>query len=369
MRRARAPRGRIPVFPTPLYTPSRVVPSVEPEYARRDARAVEDPIAAIFDLAEAVDAQTPKIRKVLRYVRVFVSFWLFLDFLLMIVLSAISPGGLPAATFLLFVPITGLLVAMRFTSSARTRLALLVVTAVLGALQAISVGGLLFLAAILVTLYILGFVILDLMSDLRSFIDFFALRHRVIQRVRQADPIVYVPEGADAVQRILAHLRSSSPEIAGAMAAPGGLATPALLTGKSGLTYQFDAYVVSPPSSLTRVVGIGPAGFALLAKGFPATPTLADLVALKRAVEDVSAATRIPPARVLAVWSAKADESVAPDAYEFVTKDAVRVTVRGATYACSVELVREGADGTYDFIPVVVEPSPAGASGRTSAAA
>jgi hypothetical protein len=357
------------VFPTPLYTPRFVVSDVDPEYTKRDARAVEDPIAAIFDLADAVDAQTPKIRKVLRYVRVFVSVWLFLDFLLLIVLSALSPGGLPPATLLLFIPITGLLIAMRFTSSARARLVLLVFAAVLGVFQAISVGGLLFLAAILVTLYILGFLILDLMRDLRSFFDFFALRHRVIQRVRQADPIVYVPAGADAVQRILAHLKGSSPEIAGAMAAPGGLAAPALLTGKSGLTYQFDSYVVSPPSSLARVVGIGPAGFALFAKAFAATPTLPDLLALKRAVEDVSTATRIPPARVLAVWSAKADESVAPDAYEFVTKDAIRVTVRGSTYACSVELVREGPDGTYDFIPVVVEPSPAGTPGRGPAAA
>src|SRR5437879_6913975 len=81
----------------------------------RDARAVEDPIAAIFDLAESVDRQTPKIRKTLRYVRWFVSVWLLLDFFL-IILSAAAFGGAPAFALLLFVPIVVLLLAMRFVS-------------------------------------------------------------------------------------------------------------------------------------------------------------------------------------------------------------------------------------------------------------
>src|SRR5439155_511620 len=82
-------------------------------------------------------------------------------------------------------------------------------------LQIISIGGLLFVGVVLVALFVLGFIILELMRDLRSFFDYFALRHRVIQRVRQADPVVYVPEGKDAVQRILAHLASSIPDVRG----------------------------------------------------------------------------------------------------------------------------------------------------------
>src|SRR5437773_2062704 len=151
-------------------------------------------MAAIFDLAESVDRQTPKIRRMLRYVRVFVSVWLLLDFFFM---------------------------------------------------------------------FVLGFIILELMRDLRSFFDYFALRHRVIQRVRQADPVVYVPEGKDAVQRILAHLASSSPDVRGLMAVPGAVAIPALLTGKSGLTYSFDAYVRRSPSQLWRTVSLGSPGYAV----------------------------------------------------------------------------------------------------------
>jgi hypothetical protein len=79
------------------------------------------------------------------------------------------------------------------------------------------------------------------------------------------------------------------------------------------------------------------------------------LQSLKAAVEDVGLATRIPPARILSVWRAHGDESIAPDAYRFLNSEAARVTIRGSVYACSLELAREGDDGTYDFIPVVVD--------------
>ena len=330
---------------------------MDPEYAGRDARAVEDPIAAIFDLAESVDAQTPKIRKTLRYVRVFVSLWLVLDIFFMVAVSGIL-GGFQAITLLLAAPIVLCLLGMRVAKQASTRLAVLIVAVVLGALQVVSFGPGFFFGAVLVLLFFLGFLILELMRDLRSFFDYFALRHRVIQRVRQADPVVYVPEGADAVQRILAHLAASNPDLKAVTAIPGAVATPALLTGASGLTYSFDAYVRSEPTSLARLLGIGEPGFAVFVKAFDAAPSLADLQAIKRGVEDICLATRIPPARVLAVWKPAPGATIAPEAYDFLVRETVRVKIRGATFACSLELASEGSDGTYDFIPIVVDPGP-----------
>ena len=313
-------------------------------------------MAAIFDLAESVDRQTPKIRRMLRYVRVFVSVWLLLDFFLIIVLAAIG-GGNPGAAFLLFIPIIALLFAMRRISGSTARLVLLILVIVFANLQIISIGGLLFVGVVLVALFVLGFIILELMRDLRSFFDYFALRHRVIQRVRQADPVVYVPEGKDAVERILAHLASSSLDVRGLMAIPGAVAIPALLTGKSGLTYSFDAYVRRSPSQLWRTASLGSPGYAVFVKAFEKAPTLQDLNALKAAVEDASLASRIPPARILVLWQAKGDESVTSDVYEFLTKEAARVRLRGHTFVCSLELAVERDDGTYDFIPLVLEPA------------
>jgi hypothetical protein len=323
----------------------------------RDARAVEDPIAAIFDLAESVDRETPKIRKMLRYVRVFVSLWLLLDFFLIIALAALG-GGNPVAAFFLFIPIVGLLLAMRRMSGSTARLVVLILVIIFASLQILSIGGPLFVFGIaFVALFVLGFIILELMQDLRSFFDFFALRHRVIQRVREADPVVYVPQGKDAVQRILSYLGATSPDVHGVMAVPNSVAIPALLTGQSGLTYSFDAYVRQPPSLLWRTTTLGSAGFAIYVKSFDQAPTLGDLQALKRAVEDVSLASRIPPARILVLWRAKGEESIPPDVYEFLTKESVRVRIRGSTFACSLELAMERDDGTYDFIPLVVEPA------------
>ena len=333
------------------------------EQAGRDARAVEDPIAAIFDLADSVDHQTPKIRRMLRYVRVFVSLWLLLDFFLIIALAAIG-GGNPVAAFLLFIPVIGLLLGMRRVSGQTPRLVLLILVIVFANLMIVSVGGMfLIFGIVLVALFVLGFIILELMRDLRSFFDYFALRHRVIQRVRQADPVVYVPEGKDAVQRILSHLAATNLDVRGLMAIPEAVAIPALLTGKTGLTYSFDAYVRQPASFLWKTVSLGTPGFAVFVKAFDKAPTAEDLKALKAAIEDASLAARIPPARILVLWRAKGNESVSADAYEFLTKEAVRVRLRGSTFACSLELAIERDDGTYDFIPLVLEPAVA-PSGR-----
>src|SRR5436309_6698252 len=319
-------------------------------------------MAAIFDLAESVDRQTPKIRRMLRYVRVFVSVWLLLDFFFIIVLAAIG-GGNPAAAFLLFIPIIALLFAMRRISGSTARLVLLILVIVFANLQIISIGGLLFVGIVLVALFVLGFIILELMRDLRSFFDYFALRHRVIQRVRQADPVVYVPEGKDAVQRILSHLAATSPDVRGLLAVPGAVAIPALLTGKTGLTYSFDAYVRQPASFLWKTVSLGTPGFAVFVNAFDKAPTAEDLKALKAAIDDASLAARIPPARILVLSRAKGYERVSADAYEFLTKEAALVPLRGSTFACSLELAIERDDGTYDFIPLVLEPAVA-PSGR-----
>ncbi len=324
---------------------------MDPGHAQRDARAVEDPIAATFDLAESVDRQTPKIRRMLRYVRWFVALWLLVDFFLILLFARERI----LLALLLFVPIVGSLLAARYVESTNGHLALMVLAAIFAAFQVLATGDLL-VGTLLVFLFVLGFVILDLMRDLRSFFDYFALRHRVILAARAADPVVHVPQGKDAATRIVAYLTATNPDLKAVAALPGALTMPALLTGRSGLTYSFDAYIRSEPSTLSRTLHVGPAGFAVFVKAFDRAPTLADLQSLKTAVEDVCASIRIPPARIVSVWKAHGDESVAADAYDFLTHQAARVTVRGSTYACSLELAREGDDGTYDFIPVVVEP-------------
>src|SRR5206468_10701880 len=103
--------------------------------------------------------------------------------------------------------------------------------------------------------------------------------------------------------------------------------------------------------------------FTSSVKAFDKTPTAEFMKSLKATIDDTSLAARIPPARILVLWRAKGNRSVSANAYEFLTKEAVRVRHRGSTFACSLELAVERDDGTYDFIPLVLEPAVA-PSGR-----
>jgi len=67
-----------------------------------DVRAVENPITAIFDLAEDVGAQSPKIRIAIRYARVVIAFGLFINAILILVLADAREFAL-LLTFAIFI--------------------------------------------------------------------------------------------------------------------------------------------------------------------------------------------------------------------------------------------------------------------------
>lgn len=315
-----------------------------------DVRAVENPISAIFDLAEEVNEQAPKIRRLIGYSRLFIGIWLFANFIILVFLAA-SP--------LLMLPIMGLLfvsaVALRWAEGTPSRLFLfgiIIVTSV--GIGALTQGENLLLGAVLAALFVLGIVILNLMRDIRGFFGYYVLRHRAISSVREEDPVVYVPQGEDAVQRLLTHLSQRHPELRG-QAKQGYVQAPAVLKGKSGLLYQMDAYIRGRPSALWKPLGLGETGYAIFIKAFTEVPTVKELEALKRGVEDICQAQKVPPTRVIALWTPKEEEALSDEAYDFLVSEVVAFRHGGQEFNCSLELVTESADGTYDFIPFVTE--------------
>lgn len=321
----------------------------------KDVRAVENPITAIFDLAEDVERQAPKIEKLLRYTRVFVWLWLLVD----AVVISLVPDAHPVK-FLLLLALWGLLLLVP-AYEGTVRGFLYGIAAVAAVFLVLSFRGELLLGVVFVSLFVLGMVILDYIQDVRRFLGYYALRHRVVRAVREADPVVLVPQGATPVDRLLALLGQRSPAVAAMLANPQCVRRPAILTGRSGVAYQFDAFLMWPAGTLAPI-GAGPMGSAVYVKAFVRPPTRADLEALRRAVEDVSPAVRLPPSRVVAVW--KSDGTDIPeDAYAFLTSEVVRVPMRGRTFSCSVELAAEMPDGTYDLIPMVMEPPAPGPAG------
>lgn len=315
-----------------------------------DVRAVENPISAIFDLAEEVNEQAPKIRKIIGYSRFFIAIWLFVDFVLLIVFAE--------ASRLQLLPLTGILlitaVALRWSKGFPSKAFLMGIIFVDSLLISLVYGEAFIMGALLAALFVLGIIILNLMRDIRGFLNYYVLRHRAIKSVREEDPVVYIPQGKDAVDRLFKYLSERHPELRG-QARQGYVESPAVLRGRSGLLYSFDACVVGRPSALWKPLGLGDTGYAIFIKAFTEAPTARDLAALKRGVEDVCQAEKVPPSRVIALWTAKEDESLSDEAYDFLTTEVVTFRHGGQEFNCSLELIMESPDGTYDFIPYVTE--------------
>ena len=315
-----------------------------------DVRAVENPITAIFDLAEDVGAQSPKIRIAIRYARVVIAFGLFINAILILVLADAREFAL-LLTFAIFI----MLFVRRWLSDVGSRSVLFALAITAGVFDVLAFRGSLFFGLILVPFFFLGLVTMGYLREISEFFDYYTLRHRIVKSVRDADPVAHIPDGTDATQRLLRFLASRNTEIDVLLRTPGAAATPALLQGKSRMMYEFDAYVHRAPSPLWQLLGFGSPGFAVYVKSFPHPPTVTDLKSVRRAVEDVSAATKVPPSRVIALWREEGDAKLDDDAYSFVTQEVVATRRLGTTLSCSLQSIAETADGTYDFIPFIPE--------------
>ncbi|MFQ6059983.1 MAG: hypothetical protein ACE5KV_01635 [Thermoplasmata archaeon] len=269
----------------------------------KDVRAIENPISAIFDLAEDVDRQAPKVRKSVGYATVFIVIWLIINFLVMIVFLFIN--------LILFI---------------------------------------LFMA-----LFIVGILAVKWLRELGSFFSYYVIRHRAIKSLREEDPIVYIPKGEDSVHRLLTYLASKNPHVQEAMRRPGLFRTQAILRGRSGVLYSFDGYLRVNSSLAWRLFGLGYPGYSLFIKRYEHPPRLLEMQSLKNAVEDIANTGPVPPCRVIAVWMAKGDEGIEDDVYSFVTNEVIRFSHLGNKFSCTLEIITESEDGTYDFIPYVSE--------------
>ncbi len=267
---------------------------------RADVRAVDNPISAIFDLADDVNKEVPRIRKLVKYATVFIVVWLIVDFILTIALIFNQ--------FLL---------------------------------------GLLMLA-----LFVVGVFALAMLRNLNDFIRYYEMRHAAIVRVRNEDPVVYAPKGDTAVLRLFEFLRARNPAMNEAIAGNRYL-MPGMLRGRSGVLYSFDGYLASKPSSLWGPLGWGYPGYQLIIKSFQAPPRAEDLNSLKLAAEDVSKDNLMPPSRVIALWSRKPQYDLSDEAYAYLTSNQVLYSHRRKKFATALEMIIENEDGSYEFIPYV----------------
>jgi hypothetical protein len=270
--------------------------------SRADARAVENPITAIFDLAEDVNNEAPRIRKLVTYATAFIGIWLFIDLLLIL---AFIVDNLVISIFLM-------------------------------------------------VLFILGVFSLSLLRRLNDFFRYYSQRHRVITSLRKEDPVILVPEGKDSVNRLINFLVSRNPGLRESYTL-GNASEPRILRGRSGSFYQFDGYISRSPGPVWRSLRLGYPGYQIFIKLFESAPSSDDLNALKAAVEDISAYNRIPPSRVIALWPRSEGEEITEGTYDTLITQVAMLRRGSRTFACSLELIVENEDGTYEFVPYVVD--------------
>ena len=167
-----------------------------------DLRAVENPITAIFDLAEDVENRSPKIRVAIQYARIFIGFGLLLDAIMVLVVSEAKPLAV-ALTLLVFF----LLYIRRWLPDATSRSVVLALSLVAGAFDVFTFRDAGFLlGVILVPFFFLGLITLGYLREVHAFFEYYALRHRIVKSVRDADPVAIIP---DARTRPSASSRSS----------------------------------------------------------------------------------------------------------------------------------------------------------------
>lgn len=270
-----------------------------------DARVMENPISALFDLSEQVSEKAFHIRKNVWYSQLFVVLWVgFTFFAFIATIVGLNPVG----------------------------------------------------AVILFLILLSGAYTLRIMYFNYRFFDYFSRRYHAIRLVRDGNPNLYVPGGDTAVERFLNHLRENYSIFRGLVDShPESIQFSAILRGHSGGAYRFDAYIGIPGgASILKGSNLPPRmvkrGYALFIKVFDETPTIKDISILEATIQDITAQTYLPP-RVI-VLSEGGSGELPEDLYRHVTEKGAVAHCRKGDYPYNVQVV-SGVDGEYDFVPLI----------------
>lgn len=260
----------------------------------------EDPIAAVFDLADRAAQMAPTMRRMYRYTAtVVVIYLLIMAFLLL------------------------------FSLASNLVLALLAILAL-----------------------VFGVIALSLLRETDRFFRNFVQRQRTIRLFRDAEPAPKVPEGRTPIERLARHLAQSSPRIEELLRAEPSALTSRVQLDAGGHPAPFDLLLVRPGGSLFRAIGAGEAGFAVLARLGPDSPTLEDVQAFGRDVAAV--AGRLDGLPVRAILLRTRPGPLGDGAYDFAVGHPIVVRHGLTEGRCTLELVTEQPDGTYDLVPHVL---------------
>jgi hypothetical protein len=257
---------------------------------------IEDPISAIFDLSDRVAEMAPTMRRMYLYTATVVVVFLGI---------------------MVFLLLVGLATNLGF--------AILALIAI-----------------------VFGAIALSLLRETDRFYRSYLARHRSIKLLQDAEPTPKVPAGPTPIQRLARHLAESNPKIGSLLRThPESLRYRVRPSGAQS-TAPFDLVLVAPGDWSQRVLGLGDAGFAIVARVTPETPTIPYLDSFSRELKSV--ARRLPGRLVRAILLRTRADPIPEPVYDFVVGHPVEI----GHDRVAIEIVTEQADGTYDFVPHVL---------------
>ncbi len=261
---------------------------------------VEDPISAIFDLSDRVAGMAPTARR-MYWANLLISiFWI----LLMLVLLAV---GLATSGLLAFVSVLGLA---------------------------------------------LGVVAVLLLRETDRFFRGFVARHRTIRLVRDAEPIVKIPEGRTPIERLAHYFATSSTKVGEALRENPDRLRYQVSWDVRGRPVKFDLAIARPAGFRWGLTGGGEPGFLLLARLGPENVGLQDLQQLEVDLQGIS--SRFPSQLVRLVLLRPKGTALAQEVYEYAVGHPAILHKGLRTYRVNTEIITENPDGTYEFVPLVV---------------
>jgi hypothetical protein len=261
---------------------------------------IEDPIAAVFDLSDRAAQMAPTMRRMYRYTATVVVIYLII--MVVLLLTALAHD--------------------------------------------------LVLALLAIIALAFGIIALSLLRETDRFYRSFAQRQRAIRLFRAADPVPKIPEGRTPIERLVRYLRQTNPAIEERLREDPSALRLRTELDVGGRRAPFDLVLVRPGSAGYRAVGLGEAGFSILARMAPEPLTLANLQAFGEEVG--AAAGRLDGLPVRAILLRAQASPLTDGVYDFAIGHPIPVERGWTKGRCTLEIVTENADGTYDFVPYVL---------------
>lgn len=197
-----------------------------------------------------------------------------------------------------------------------------------------------------------GVLLLIVFSRLRKHSDYFNRRYAAISSIQHSDPFVPIPQGNTLLERYINYLWYISPKLQHLM-----MIKPKALQIKSSFNRAddyFDAIIQKKPGLSWRLFGFGNRGYGFYIKTFNHIPTLEELRVLEWSGLEVSRRYSIPPSRIVALFQIGGnDMGLSDEAYDYLIKHKITCKMRFREFTCTMQAVIEMQDNSYDFIPII----------------